>query len=122
MLFYCIENPQWHYPKESIHKIWEEIESLRDQIIFVGRNRTLCLDSKLYHGCKGNCICFADDCVPDAPRVAGRHVDLRDKGVYHMDDKRVEYFPTDINDLLPMPAIWFSPNPWEYSKDLFMFS
>ncbi|KAJ1695640.1 hypothetical protein LUZ63_012338 [Rhynchospora breviuscula] len=111
---YC--NPyyrQVYCPEDPVFKIWEEIESLDDKILFVGRNRTLCLDSKLYLGCKGNCIYFADDCDEfDACRATGKFVNPHDNGVYYMNDKRVEYFMEGISDRLPMPAIWFSPNPW----------
>ncbi|KAJ1695636.1 hypothetical protein LUZ63_012334 [Rhynchospora breviuscula] len=106
---YC----QVYFPKDPVFKIWEEIESLHDKMLFVGRNRTLCLDSKLYLGCKGNCIYFADDCDEfDARRATGKRENPHDNGVYYMNDKSVEYFMEGISDRLPMPAIWFSPNPW----------
>ncbi|KAJ4804867.1 F-box protein skip23 [Rhynchospora pubera] len=104
---------QAYCPEDPVFKIWEEIESLHDKIVFVGLNRTFCLDSKLYPGCKGNCIYFADDCDDsDARRAAGMCTGPHDNGVYYMNDKRVEYFMEGISDRLPMPAIWFSPNPW----------
>ncbi|KAJ4786347.1 F-box protein skip23 [Rhynchospora pubera] len=111
--YYCDEDRQVHYSEDPIFKIWEEIESLHDQILFVGRNRTLCLDSKLYHEYKGNCIYFADESPADAWRATGEYADPHDNGVYYMNDKRIEYFMEGLSDWLPiMPAIWFSPNPW----------
>ncbi|KAJ1695642.1 hypothetical protein LUZ63_012340 [Rhynchospora breviuscula] len=110
---YCAEEHEWNYPKVPVCKIWKEIESLHDQMLFVGRNCTLCLNSKLYLGCQENCIYFADDSQPiDACRAAGMCKDPHDNGVYYMNDKRVEYFMEGISDQLPLPAIWFSPYPW----------
>ncbi|KAJ3688048.1 hypothetical protein LUZ61_017212 [Rhynchospora tenuis] len=114
MYTYCAEEHEWQHPKVLVRKIWKEIESLHDQMLFVGRNCTLCLESKLYLGCPENCIYFADDSQSiDACRAAGRMcTGPHDNGVYHMNDKKIEYFMVGISNQLPLPAIWFSPYPW----------
>ncbi|XP_078151689.1 F-box protein At2g26160-like [Carex rostrata] len=99
--------------EEPKGKVWKKIENLHDQVLFVGCNRTLCLDSNLYPECHGNCIYFADDSgLVDHTRVPSPLINAHDNGVYHMNDRKIEPFMEGINGRLPLPTIWFSPNPW----------
>ncbi|KAJ4756147.1 F-box protein skip23 [Rhynchospora pubera] len=100
-------------PQGPAHKIWKDVKSLHGQMLFVGRNRTLCLPSNLYPKCKGNCIYFADDNgIFDIFRASAHRLYLHDSGVYHMNNKTIEYFIEEMSYPLSLPSIWFSPNPW----------
>ncbi|KAJ4771698.1 F-box protein skip23 [Rhynchospora pubera] len=90
---------------KSTERTWQEIESLHGQILFVGYNGAQCFDASLYPGMKGNCVYFTDDFGIHGMRSPGNI------GVYHMEDKRIEYFSDAVSNApYGSTAIWFSPS------------
>ncbi|KAJ3684652.1 hypothetical protein LUZ61_013816 [Rhynchospora tenuis] len=90
---------------KSTERTWREIESLHGQILFVGYNGARCIDSSLYPEVEGNCVFFTHD--------FGMHRMCSDGniGVYHMEDKRIEYFSDAVrNTPYGSTATWFSPS------------
>ncbi|KAL6493003.1 hypothetical protein OROGR_032762 [Orobanche gracilis] len=67
----------------------EEIDSLKDEVLFVGDNESLCLSSAEFPGCKSDCVYFTDDRTEarDEPRSGARDI-----GVFNMKDGCVERF------------------------------
>ncbi|KAL6506663.1 hypothetical protein OROHE_022495 [Orobanche hederae] len=65
----------------------EEIDSLEDEVLFVGDNESLCLSSVEFPGCKSDCVYFTDDRI-EAHDEHG----ARDIGVFNLKDGCVERF------------------------------
>jgi Protein of unknown function (DUF295)/F-box domain len=94
---------------------WSELESLREQSLFLGYNTSLSVPSSLSPNCMGNQIYFTDDHHDD-------HVSnflftnyqsqaCHDAGVFNLGNKTLTgYHPNDPTNLVP--SVWFTPNPW----------
>ncbi|KAL5723517.1 hypothetical protein ACHQM5_006909 [Ranunculus cassubicifolius] len=92
---------------------WVEVESLGDQMLFLGRNSSMSISAKDIPGLKGNCIYFTEDFWPyyhlGGPSV---HV-FTDNGVFYLDDARFESFlPAGVSEIFSFKSrpFWVTPD------------
>ncbi|KAK7351787.1 hypothetical protein VNO77_11481 [Canavalia gladiata] len=91
---------------------WEKIESLGEQVLFVGGNSSLSFSASDFSGCSADCIYFTDDYSESNDEDAyGKH----DLGIFRLRDRSIEplpcFSPNSYSRLgWPLP-IWVSPNP-----------
>ncbi|XP_060199887.1 F-box protein SKIP23-like [Lycium barbarum] len=91
---------------------WEIMNSLGDNMLFLGENSSLALLASDFPGCEGNRIYFTDDyCEANYDGVNGNH----DLGYYNLEDGSIEAlscYPRNSHSMLRWPPpIWFTPNP-----------
>lgn len=85
---------------------WEEITSLPDQVLFLGRSGSISLSADEAHGCKPNHIYFLDDNCDWC-------MEPLDIGVYHIEDVKSKIKPPySLSRSWPLPTFWFTPAPW----------
>ncbi|KAI3464772.1 hypothetical protein Pfo_021435 [Paulownia fortunei] len=83
----------------------EEVDSLKDEVLFLGNNQSLCLSSLLFLGCKADCVYFTDDSL-DAhmePRIGGHDI-----GVFDLKNgciERIQCIQNEDEGIWP-PPIW----------------
>ncbi|GAU24931.1 hypothetical protein TSUD_311660 [Trifolium subterraneum] len=80
---------------------WEEIQTLGEHSVFIGKNSSLYFSAADFVGCRPNCIYFTDD--------AGKH----DFGIYNVSSKRIDplpCYPHKSNCGFGYP-VWVTPNP-----------
>ncbi|XP_059626868.1 uncharacterized protein At1g65760-like [Cornus florida] len=89
---------------------WIEVDSLGDQMLFVGTNGGISLSASLFSGFRGNCIYFTDDnywsvlLTYDGPGAAC------DLGMFNLDDGSIKSFlPTDSHSSVS-PPVWYMPS------------
>ena len=90
---------------------WYQVQSLSDDVLFLGLNSSLAISSHDYLVYKRNCIYFTDVNYNFGLKSAGRPFD---EGVFCLDEKKIEPLPTyssDLNEVWPAP-IWVMPNPY----------
>ncbi|XP_058785513.1 probable F-box protein At1g44080 [Vicia villosa] len=81
---------------------WEEIQTLGEHSLFIGKNYSLSFSAADFVGCRSNCVYFTDD-------LAGK----RDFGIYSLSDERIEQLPCNPQNsycCFGCP-IWVTPNP-----------
>ncbi|KAK9290851.1 hypothetical protein L1049_009029 [Liquidambar formosana] len=91
-------------------RCWIKVESLGDQMLFVGTSSGVSLSASNLSGFKENCIYFTDDNFS----VFGPMVDSAeaccDVGVFSLEDGSIKsFFPTDSHSSR-CPPIWFIPS------------
>ena len=106
-------------PQREFGFRWVKLESLGDQVLFLGHNCSLCLPSQSVPGCKRNCVYFTDD---DDGRYAvlTRNVHESDDdilfhrgvSVYDVENRSIEPFGETKDKPFVVPPVWISPNPW----------
>jgi len=92
----------WIYKMNWNVLMWEEIQSLGEHSLFIGKNYSLSFCAADFPGCCPNCIYFTDDFV-------GKY----DFGIYSLSDKNIEplpCYPQKSYCLLGYP-VWVTPNP-----------
>lgn len=90
---------------------WYQVQSLGDDVLFLGLNSSLAISSHDYPVYKRNCIYFTDVNYNFGLKGTGRPFD---EGVFCLDEKKIEPLPTyssDLNEVWPAP-IWVTPNPY----------
>lgn len=91
---------------------WQKIESLGNQMLFLGENSSLSLSASDFPGCSGDCIYFTDDYSESNYDGAYGRYDL---GIFRLWDRSIEplpCYPPNVYSLLGWPPpIWVSPNP-----------
>ena len=90
---------------------WYQVQSLGDDVLFLGLNSPLAISSHDYPVYKRNCIYFTDVNYNFGLKGTGRPFD---EGVFCLDEKKIESLPTyssDLNEVWPAP-IWVTPNPY----------
>ncbi|KAF9623407.1 hypothetical protein IFM89_002991 [Coptis chinensis] len=95
---------------DALH--WLQVDSLGDQMLFLGGNSSMSISAKGIHGFKGNCIYFSDDAhmfFRFGP-IHPCHI-CSDNGVFYLDDGRIDSLsPHDISHFDNYPPVWISPN------------
>lgn len=84
---------------------WSIVESLRNQVLFVGPNHSFALSADVFPQFRSNCIYFTEDYLEgyiSRPYGRGCH----DTGVYSLDDRSVESFYLNA-PYWQTPPIWF---------------
>ncbi|XP_077214666.1 F-box protein SKIP23-like [Tasmannia lanceolata] len=82
---------------------WIEVESLGDQVLFLGLNCSLSLPARDFPQCKGNCIYFTDDYLGKKRSI--------DNGIYNLEDKSIKpYYPNSPTWI--RKPIWVHRNLW----------
>lgn len=81
---------------------WEEVQTLVENALFIGRNASLSVSAADFVGCRPNCIYFTSD-------VSGKY----DLGIFSLSDWSIEPLPCYPQNLyyhFGCP-IWVTPNP-----------
>ncbi|PIA63466.1 hypothetical protein AQUCO_00201069v1 [Aquilegia coerulea] len=90
---------------------WIQLQSLGDQMLFVGRSSSMSFSATGIPGFNGNCIYFTDDVWPyffngDVVRYRNS-----DNGVFYLDDEHIEsFFKTDDTYSFNLAPVWVTPN------------
>jgi len=82
---------------------WEEVQTLGENALFIGRNASLSFSAADFVGCRPNCIYFTNN-------FSGKH----DLGIFSLSDWSIEPLPCYPQNLyyhFGCP-IWVTPNPW----------
>ncbi|KAL8147612.1 F-box protein SKIP23-like [Apium graveolens] len=83
---------------------WVQVESLGDQVLFLGGVQSISLSIQDVPACQPNSIYFTDDCWARLHEHNVRY----DVGVFHMEDKSIEAFhQCDLGS--EPPPIWVDP-------------
>lgn len=94
------------YKLDSSMKKWEEVESLGDQVLFLGANQSKCVSIRDIPVCESNSIYFTDD---SWDRI-NEHNIRYDLGVFNMEDKSIKsYYQCHL--LTEPPPFWIDPEP-----------
>ncbi|PIA25255.1 hypothetical protein AQUCO_12000002v1 [Aquilegia coerulea] len=90
---------------------WVEVQSLGNQMLFLGRNTSISVSTDDIPGLKGNCIYFIDDMWPYFAFGIDSVPSLLDNGVFYLDDGHIEkfYTPSD-SDLIKSQPFWITPS------------
>ena len=91
-------------------KEWVEMDSLGDQVVFLGGNQSISLRAEDCPGCLNNSIYFTDSSWEEADEnhSSGGH----DMGYYNLRDRSVKpFYHSRCYKMKPTP-IWVLPNPW----------
>ncbi|KAL5720238.1 hypothetical protein ACHQM5_012920 [Ranunculus cassubicifolius] len=80
---------------------WVEVKNLGDRALFVGSNDSFSVVASEFPECRGNCIYFSDD-------LKMRHFNGHDKGMYSLDDDKIE-------KICPINSKYICPRPFWYS-------
>jgi hypothetical protein len=91
-------------------KRWEKVESLKDQVVFLGGNQSMSVSSHDLSECKPNSIYFTDDrwYEMDLDNLYGGH----DLGLFNLDNESIKpFYHSDLEKIDP-PPFWITPNPW----------
>ncbi|PIA62244.1 hypothetical protein AQUCO_00200313v1 [Aquilegia coerulea] len=90
---------------------WVQVQSLGDQMLFLGTNYCLSVSATGTPGFKGNCIYFTDDGWPYFWAGNNSQASCLDNGIFYLDDGRIETFydPDDSCQIKSQP-IWVTPN------------
>lgn len=114
---------------------WVELDSLGDDMLFLGLNCSMAFSAASYPGCKGNCIYFTDDggrhTVLARETAYGDPQELRDEemdeeerrllhqsigsydiGIFDMRTKSIYRCEEMKGRCFPIPPVWIVPNPW----------
>ncbi|KAL5707824.1 hypothetical protein ACHQM5_018681 [Ranunculus cassubicifolius] len=87
----------WLDEEENGDKVWDKVEDLGDNVVFLGVN-SLCLLAQDVPGCTGNSIYFTD------------YQDTKeDRGVFRMEDREIKPLFQD-RPFKPAPMLWFTPD------------
>lgn len=92
------------YKLDTSKKKWEEVESLGDQVYFIGANQSKSLLVQGNSSYKANSIYFTDDSW-DMMYVHNMHFDI---GVFHMEDKSIKS-TCQFDSLNKPPPFWIDP-------------
>ncbi|XBI15386.1 hypothetical protein VPH35_057810 [Triticum aestivum] len=95
----------------EIDALWSEIKvihCLRDHVLFLGHNLSLCLSADEYPALKANCSYFTDD---NFLWTVGHKNSHRDMGILKLDDNsREELVSPQLWSNCPAP-MWITPDP-----------
>ena len=94
----------------SAKTLLEKVESLKDQVVFLGGNQSMSLSSHDFSECISNSIYFLDDrwFEMDVDYLYGGH----DFGFFNLDDEEIrQFYHYDLEKFDP-PPFWITPNPW----------
>ena len=88
----------------------EKVESLKDQVVFLGGNQSMSLSSHDFSECISNSIYFLDDqwFEMDMDYLYGGH----DFGFFNLDDEEIRHFYHYDLEKFDPPPFWITPNPW----------
>ncbi|OIS99849.1 f-box protein skip23, partial [Nicotiana attenuata] len=86
----------------------EDIKTLGDSSIFLGRNGASCVDSSKFSGIKPNRIYFTDDWLEFGRIEEGGAG--RDMGAYNIEDGKIESFYPELSISLICPPTWVMPS------------
>ncbi|XP_030963400.1 uncharacterized protein LOC115984520 [Quercus lobata] len=87
-----------------------KVESLKDQVVFLGGNQSMSVSSHDFSECISNSIYFTDDrwSEMDVDNMYGGH----DFGLFNLDDEEIRpIYHSDLEKFDP-PPFWITPNPW----------
>lgn len=90
----------WIYKMNWNMLKWEEIQTLGEHSLFIGKNYSLSFSAADFAGCCPNCIYFTDD-------IGGKH----DHGIYSLSDESIELLPCDPQNCGFGYPVWVTPNP-----------
>ncbi|PIA63539.1 hypothetical protein AQUCO_00201110v1 [Aquilegia coerulea] len=90
---------------------WVEVKSIGDQMIFLGRNSSICLSARGIPGIRGNCIYFTDD-YPRYFWIGYRDPHYcSDNGIFYLEDGHIEsVFVADDSHSFNIQPLWVAPN------------
>ncbi|KAL5723471.1 hypothetical protein ACHQM5_006869 [Ranunculus cassubicifolius] len=71
---------------------WIEVESLGDEMLFLGKNTSLSVSAKGLPGFKGNCIYFTEDVWNYFWAGWSYRHQFTDNGIFYLEDGRIETF------------------------------
>ncbi|KAK2446587.1 hypothetical protein QL285_017372 [Trifolium repens] len=86
---------------------WEEVQTLGEYSLFIGKNSSLCFSAADFVGFRPNCIYFTTNLVRE------RHFSFTIYNLYNLSNHLIKPFscyPIYLNFLLGYP-IWVTPNP-----------
>ncbi|PIA62854.1 hypothetical protein AQUCO_00200698v1 [Aquilegia coerulea] len=90
---------------------WVQLQSLGDQILFLGRSSSMSISAAGVPGFKGNCIYFTDDIWPYFFNGFEPIYRNSDNGVFYLDDGRIEsFFNSDESYSFNLAPVWLTPN------------
>uniref|UniRef100_A0ACD6AM29 Uncharacterized protein n=1 Tax=Avena sativa TaxID=4498 RepID=A0ACD6AM29_AVESA len=96
------------YEVEAAGSELKEINCLRDHVLFLGHNQSLCLSAEEYPSLRANHVYFTDDCYWWTSGLENNH---RDMGIFNLDDNSKEE--------LASPQLWSKwPAPMWITPDL----
>ena len=98
------------YKLDLSKKLLVKVESLKDQVVFLGGNQSMSLSSHDFSECISNSIYFTDDrwSEMDVDYLYGGH----DFGLFNLDDEEIRpIYHSDLEKFDP-PPFWITPNPW----------
>jgi hypothetical protein len=81
---------------------WEEIHTLGEYSMFLGKNHSLYVSAADFVGCRPNCVYYSND-------GGGKH----DVGIYSLSNKSIDPLPCDLDEskcCFGYP-VWVTPNP-----------
>ncbi|KAK9042153.1 hypothetical protein V6N11_017232 [Hibiscus sabdariffa] len=90
---------------------WDEIQSIGDDILFLGFNSSFSMSSKNFPGHAANCIYFTDDSILfHLQGIAGGF----DIGIFNLSDGSIQHLPgyktCESEISIWPPPVWFMPN------------
>ncbi|GMI67277.1 SKP1/ASK-Interacting protein 23, F-box/DUF295 Ancestral 11 [Hibiscus trionum] len=99
---------------------WYEIQSIGDDMLFLGWNSSFSLSCKNFPAYAGNCIYFTDDnLIYHYEGIVGGF----DIGIFNLSDGSIQHLPgyktCDSELSIWPPPIWFMPNPLTSCNSLF---
>ncbi|KAF5205391.1 hypothetical protein FRX31_005034 [Thalictrum thalictroides] len=90
---------------------WVQLQSLGDQMLFLGRSSSMSFSAASIPGFKGNCIYFTDDAWPYFFHGVGSRYCNSDNGIFYLDDGHIEsFFKTDDSYSFNLSPVWVAPN------------
>ncbi|KAM3746143.1 hypothetical protein ACB098_06G181000 [Castanea mollissima] len=101
---FCVYKLDWS------RKILVKVESLMDQVVFLGGNQSMSLSSHDFSECISNSIYFPDDrwSEMDVDYLYGGH----DFGLFNLDDEEIRPIYHFNLEKFDPPPFWITPNPW----------
>ncbi|EEF34009.1 conserved hypothetical protein [Ricinus communis] len=98
------------YRLDSSEQNWVEVESLNNQVLFLGMNHSMSLSAQDFSGCDRNSIYFTDDNLYQMYEdySYGGH----DFGKFSLEDKVVKLFNGHKIEKVDPSPLWIVPNPW----------
>ncbi|KAA8521044.1 hypothetical protein F0562_011803 [Nyssa sinensis] len=89
---------------------WIKVDSLGDQMLFVGRSNGISLSARHFSGFMGNCIYFTNDSSANLGDIVGGLQTCSALGVFSLEDGTIKsFFPTDSYSSLSA-SVWFMPH------------
>lgn len=96
-----------HPIDQTGQSVWVEVDSLRDDALFLGENHSLAISASDFHGCRPNCIYYTDDYNSCSSYLPFGPCDM---GIYNLEDGSFGSHYILESKLKHMPpALWVSP-------------